>query len=93
MRKSGPIHSRARTAFSNSNRTSSVSGLEKFDGVAGGIFKDDLRPADTCHNLVAEPQPGGPEPLHFGCEIRNRQLNPISAAGDRLAAIRHRARS
>jgi cation diffusion facilitator CzcD-associated flavoprotein CzcO len=31
--------------------------------------------------------------LHFGCEIRNRQLNPIPAAGDRLAAIRHRARS
>ena len=79
-------------------RQCSVCGrLEQLDRIAGRILEEDLGPAGAPHDVVSEPQAGGPQALHFGDEVVHDELDPVPAARHRLPAIGHgptgRARS
>jgi len=65
--------------------------LKKFDGVAGGIVYQDLRPTRPSHNVVSEPHSRRPESLDLSVEVIHYQLDAIPPAGTWLAAIGHRS--
>src|SRR6266540_318235 len=85
-RPSGPRRSRSRGGW-----TRSSAWLKELDGIAGWIVEQDLRAPGSFHDVVAEPEPGGPEPVDLGGEVVDYEVDPVPAAGSGLAAVGHRS--
>src|SRR3954454_17696191 len=66
-------------------------GLEELDRVAGGVFEHDLLAAGSADDVVAELHAGGAQPLDFGGDVLDDEVNAVPTAGLGCAAVGHRA--
>src|SRR5918992_2688223 len=64
-------------------------GFEKFDGVAGGVLKQDLLAASAADDLVAEVRLRVAQRLDLAGEIVNLKLDAVPAAWLRIAPVGH----
>src|SRR5918996_4388453 len=65
--------------------------LEQLDEVAGWILDEDLRPARTGHDIVAEANAFGSQTIDLTGEVVGDEVDAVPPTGPRLGAVRHRA--
>src|SRR5215208_1042988 len=64
--------------------------LEKLDRVARRVVEDDLRPSRSGDDVAAERYAGTAQAIDLRLDVLDDQMDPVPAAGTRLAAVRHR---
>ena len=57
----------------------SVSWLEQLDQVPGGVGEKDLAPSGSCDHLAAETTAGVAEPVDFGVEVVDDEVDTVAA--------------
>src|SRR5262245_56512698 len=68
----------------------SAPGLEELDRVAGGVVEHDLPAAGAADDLVPERDSFTGQAFDLGLDVVDDQVDPVPAAGPRLASVRHR---
>src|SRR3954469_19028931 len=66
--------------------------LEKLNWVAVGVVDEDLPPAGSADDVVAERHPGRAQPIHERRDVVDLDYEAVPAARRRLAPVRHRTR-